>query len=99
MSLWVVVRRRLASVQQSSCLLVLNSRPLQAAIRAESYTGLAQGIDAMDPIDREILMLRHFEELGNDEAAAVLGLRPTAASNRYVRAVMRLKKILNGRTE
>ena len=48
----------------------------------------------MSELDREILMLRHFEELGNDEAAAVLDLNRTAASNRYVRALRRLHGIL-----
>ena len=48
----------------------------------------------MDPIDREILALRHFEELNNSETAAVLGLHKAAASNRYVRALRRLKEIL-----
>ena len=50
----------------------------------------------MDPIDREVLALRHFEELSNDETAQVLGLSKTAASNRYVRALKRLKEILAG---
>ena len=50
----------------------------------------------MDPIDREVLALRHFEELTNGEAAAVLGLTKTAASNRYVRALKRLQAVLEG---
>jgi RNA polymerase sigma-70 factor (ECF subfamily) len=48
----------------------------------------------MDPLDREVLALRHFEELSNGEVAAVLGLTKTAASNRYLRALKRLKAIL-----
>jgi RNA polymerase sigma-70 factor (ECF subfamily) len=48
----------------------------------------------MDPIDREVLALRHFEELNNNETAAVLGLHKAAASQRYVRALRRLKEIL-----
>ena len=47
------------------------------------------------PIDREVLALRHFEELSNKETAAVLGLQQAAASNRYVRALRRLKEILS----
>ena len=50
---------------------------------------------ALDANDMEILVLRHFEELSNAEAAAVLGLRPTAASNRYIRALERLRSILS----
>ena len=44
----------------------------------------------MDPIDREVLALRHFEELSNADAASVLGIQPAAASKRYVRALARL---------
>jgi RNA polymerase sigma-70 factor, ECF subfamily len=48
----------------------------------------------MDPIDREVLALRHFEQLTNGETARVLGLRESAASQRYARALLRLKEIL-----
>jgi RNA polymerase sigma-70 factor (ECF subfamily) len=48
----------------------------------------------MDPIDREVLVLRHFELLSNEETAQVLGLKPSAASNRHLRALRRLKEIL-----
>ena len=49
----------------------------------------------MDPIDREVLALRHFEHLSNDETALGLGLTKAGASNRYVRALKRLKEILS----
>ena len=49
----------------------------------------------MDEIDREVLALRHFEELTNNEVAEVLGLQKSAASNRYVRALTRLRTILS----
>lgn len=68
--------------------------PTQAAIRAERQLRLQEALNGMDPLDREILALRHFEELSNSEAAAVLGLSKTAASNRYIRALKRLKEIL-----
>jgi RNA polymerase sigma-70 factor (ECF subfamily) len=66
----------------------------QAAIRAEMQTRLQEALNSMDPIDREVLVLRHFEELTNNETAEVLGLSKAAASNRYVRALVRLKKLL-----
>jgi RNA polymerase sigma-70 factor, ECF subfamily len=68
--------------------------PSRAAIRAEVQIKIQNALNAMDPIDREILALRHFEELNNSETAAVLGLHKAAASNRYVRALRRLKEIL-----
>jgi RNA polymerase sigma-70 factor, ECF subfamily len=68
--------------------------PSQAVLRAEIQIKIQEALNAMDPIDREILALRHFEELSNQEAAAVLGLHKAAASNRYVRALRRLKELL-----
>jgi RNA polymerase sigma-70 factor, ECF subfamily len=69
--------------------------PTQAAVRAERQLRLQAALDGMDPVDREILALRHFEDLSNTEAAAVLGLSKPAACNRYVRALKRLKEILS----
>jgi RNA polymerase sigma-70 factor, ECF subfamily len=66
----------------------------EAAVRAERQLKLQQALNGMDPIDREIIALRHFEELSNSEAALVLGLSKAAASNRYVRAMTRLQAVL-----
>jgi RNA polymerase sigma-70 factor (ECF subfamily) len=70
--------------------------PSQAAVRAELRLRLQEALNGMNEIDREMLVLRHFEELSNGEAAEVLGLQPAAASNRYVRALKRLRSILAG---
>ncbi len=67
----------------------------RAAIRAEQKLRVQEALNSMDPIDREVLALRHFEHLSNDETAIVLGLTKAAASNRYVRALKRLKEILS----
>jgi RNA polymerase sigma-70 factor (ECF subfamily) len=53
----------------------------------------------MDPLDREILALRHFEMLTNSECAAALGLTKSAASNRYIRALIRIKEALEHRRQ
>jgi RNA polymerase sigma-70 factor (ECF subfamily) len=66
----------------------------RAAIRAETQVRVQEALNSMDPIDREILVLRHFEMLSNEEAAQVLGLKRQAASNRHARALKRLKEIL-----
>src|SRR5439155_7028625 len=68
--------------------------PSQAAIRRELHARLRAALDEMDPLDREVLALRHFEELGNNEVAQVLGITKDAASKRHVRALMRLREIL-----
>lgn len=68
----------------------------QAAIRAEAQVRLQVALNSMDPIDREVLTLRHFEELTNGETADVLGLDKSAASKRYTRAMVRLHEILSG---
>jgi RNA polymerase sigma-70 factor (ECF subfamily) len=79
----------------ASLLLGRLTSPSAAAIRAERQLRLQEALNAMDPTDREVLALRHFEELSNAEVAAVLGLTKTAASNRYVRALRRLKEALS----
>jgi RNA polymerase sigma-70 factor (ECF subfamily) len=66
----------------------------QAAMKAELRLRVQDVLNGMDPIDREVLVLRHFETLSNDETAAVLGLSKTAASNRYIRALRRLKDLM-----
>jgi RNA polymerase sigma-70 factor (ECF subfamily) len=68
--------------------------PSAAAARAEEKAKLRAGLDQMEPVDREILALRHFEQLSNSETAGILGLKPTAASNRYIRALEKLRSIL-----
>ena len=68
--------------------------PSHAAERGESKLRLLEALGRLDPIDREVLALRHFEELGNHEVAALLGIQPAAASKRYVRAIERLKNAL-----
>src|SRR5262245_43220823 len=69
--------------------------PTQAAVREEMRLRLQEALNSMDPIDREVVVLRHFEELSNVEAAEVLGIEPPAASKRYIRALRRLKAILD----
>jgi DNA-directed RNA polymerase specialized sigma24 family protein len=54
-----------------------------------------EAVNGMDPIDREVLALRHFEHLSNDETAQVLGLTKSAASHRDIRTLKRLKEILS----
>ncbi len=68
--------------------------PSHAAVRAERKLRLQEALNRMDPIDREVLVLRHYEQLSNGEAALVLDLDKSAASKRYARALIRLKDLL-----
>jgi RNA polymerase sigma-70 factor, ECF subfamily len=84
-----------ASVSVAAKLVASLTSPSKAAVRADTREQLYAALEKMDPIDREVLALRHFEDLGNDEVAEVLGLKKAAASNRYVRALKRLKEIMS----
>jgi RNA polymerase sigma-70 factor (ECF subfamily) len=83
------------SVSLAAQLLGRLTSPSLAAVRAELQLKLQEALNSMDPLDREVLTLRHFEELSNNETAQVLGIQKSAASNRYVRALKRLKEVLS----
>lgn len=61
------------------------------AIRAETYVKVQELLNGMDDDDREIIAMRHFEQLTNSEIAQVLGVSVQAASNRYYRALGRVR--------
>ena len=84
-----------SSVSLAAQLLGRFTSPSRAAIRAETQLRVQEALNSLDPIDREVLALRHFELMTNGEVAQVLGLSKAAASNRYVRALKRLKEILS----
>lgn len=68
--------------------------PSQAALRVELAETLRNALASMNDIDREVLALRHFEQLTNRETAQILGISEQAASDRYIRALARLKTVL-----
>jgi RNA polymerase sigma-70 factor (ECF subfamily) len=84
-----------SSVSLAAQLLGRLTSPSLAAMRAEMQLRLQEALNGLDPLDREVLTLRHFEELSNAETAQVLGIRKSAASNRYVRALERLREVLS----
>ncbi len=83
-----------SSMALAAQLLGKHTSPTQAAVRAERMLRLQEALNALDPIDREILSLRHFEELTRAETAKALGIEEGAAAKRYIRALKRLKDIL-----
>jgi RNA polymerase sigma-70 factor, ECF subfamily len=83
-----------SSISLAAQLLGRMTSASEAFNRAEVQLQLQAALNTMDPMDREIIGLRNFEELSNSEAARVLGIKEQAASNRYVRAMTRLQAIL-----
>jgi RNA polymerase sigma-70 factor, ECF subfamily len=85
-----------SSAALAAQLLGRHTSPTQAAVRAERILRVQEALNTLHPIDREVLSLRHFEELTAAEAAQVLGIDESAAAKRYFRALKRLKEILAG---
>lgn len=71
--------------------------PAAANIRRELEQRFLTAVEQLDDDDREIILMRHFEQLGNSEAAEALGLSPAAAGMRHLRALRKLRSILGER--
>jgi RNA polymerase sigma-70 factor, ECF subfamily len=85
---------RASSAALASMLLGRLTSPSHAAIRAERVLRVQEALNALDPLDREVVALRHFEMLSRAETALVLGITEEAGAKRYIRALKRLKAIL-----
>ena len=83
-----------SSLGLSERLVAKLTSPSGAAMRDELLLGVRRALDEMDPTDREMLVLRHFEEASNAEVAELLGVPQSTASSRYLRALTRLKQAL-----
>lgn len=68
--------------------------PSKALRRKELRSGVQSALEKLGPDDREVILMRHFEDMSNGEVAQVLGLSDSASSMRYGRAVFRLKQLL-----
>jgi len=83
-----------SSIELAGQLLDGEPTPASAAIRQELQRRLERAINDLDDDDREIVLMRHGEQLSNQEVAGLLGLSEAAASMRYLRAVRRLRAAL-----
>ncbi len=68
--------------------------PAASALRKEMEERFVLALDQLEESDREIVIMRHFEHLGNGEVAEALGLSAPAAGMRYLRAIRRLRELL-----
>lgn len=87
-----------SSIELAAQFLDREATPATAALRQELARRLAQAVASLEDDDRDIILMRHYEQLSNQEVAAMLGLTEAAASMRYLRAVRKLKGVL-GETE
>jgi len=83
-----------SSAALAAMLLGRMTSPSNAAIRAEQILQVQEAINSLDPVDREVVALRHFEQLSRAETAVVLGITEEAGAKRYIRALKKLKTIL-----
>jgi RNA polymerase sigma-70 factor (ECF subfamily) len=84
-----------SSAALASMLLGRHTSPTQAALRAERLLRIQEALNTLDPIDREVLALRHFEQLSRSKSAEVLGISQEAGAKRYFRALKWLKDVLS----
>lgn len=70
--------------------------PASAAVQAEMIRRVEEAVGQLAEQDFEIVAMRHYEQLSNQEVAQTLGLTEPAASMRYLRAIRRLRAILGG---
>ena len=80
-----------SSAMLASHLLGKEARPSEVAMMAERKLRLQEALNCLDPLDREVLALRHIEQLSRAEAARLLGISEAAAGKRYLRALERLR--------
>jgi RNA polymerase sigma-70 factor (ECF subfamily) len=69
--------------------------PASAAIRQELERRLHDALSQLDEDDRDMILMRHYEQLANQEVAGALGLTEAAASMRYLRAIRRLRDLMS----
>lgn len=84
------------SVSLAAHLLGAFTSASQAAIKAEKRLLLQESLNSMEELDREVIALKHFEQLSIDEISRVLGISRAAAGRRYLKAMKRLRVILVG---
>ncbi len=86
-----------SSVHLAAALAESGVSPSGAASSKEVREILADALESLDETDREILMLRHFEQMPNKDIARLLGLSESGASLRHLRAMDRMQAALAAR--
>jgi RNA polymerase sigma-70 factor (ECF subfamily) len=82
-----------SSVQLALSLVSPGTTPSEATDRQNVQEHVRRALDMLGPKDQNILWMRHYDQLTFSEVAAVLGIKESAATLRYVRALRRLKNL------
>ncbi|HEV3146280.1 MAG TPA: sigma-70 family RNA polymerase sigma factor [Gemmataceae bacterium] len=85
-----------SSVQLLGQLMDRERTPASAVLQQELQQKLQEVLQRLDDTDREVILMRYYEHLSNQEIATALGLTEAAASMRHLRALRRLKEALTG---
>ena len=80
----------LSALSVAEAFVASTGSPTQNVQREELRMRVLEAVEALDPVDREIVAMRSFEDLSNADVAAELAIKPAAASMRYNRALFRL---------
>jgi len=83
-----------SSIELAAQLRDPNLTPAASALRLELERRFREALAQLDETDREVLLMRHFEQLSNSEVARILGVSEAAAGMRHLRALRRLRLIL-----
>ena len=84
-----------SSAALAAQLLGRQSSVTKAAVRADRILRVQEALNSMEPVDRELLSMRHFEQLSRKEAAQVLGIEEGHAAKRYIRALKKMQRMLS----
>jgi RNA polymerase sigma-70 factor, ECF subfamily len=87
-----------SAMQLADRVLARQSSPSERAMRSELRQRLRDALDQLAEQDREVLVLRHLEQLSTRETAAVLGIREGAVKTRHLRALERLRALLQAQS-
>ena len=88
-----------SAMQLADRVLARQSSPSQRAMKSELRSRIRAALDRLEERDREVLVLRHLEQLSTHETAAVLGIREGAVKTRHLRALERLRVLLGPESE
>jgi len=83
-----------SSFALARCLFADDTSPSNRLIRQENQEEIRRAIDALSPKDRDVLVMRHLEQLGTAEIAATLGVAEGTVKVRLLRALVRLRELL-----